>query len=185
MRTEIICAALAAFEEYGIKFSLDVIAKSLKISKKTIYQYFESKEELVSCAIDYIFADIHMQNAKIQKSDFPPLERLRQILGTYPTVINHDADKMNKIIELNPEIYAQIVRQFESHWDMTLDVYEECVQAGDVRPIRPECFRTVMLGVFDSVTRRGGGKEIMEECIDAVLYGFAEYRSGEIRQTGL
>lgn len=178
MRTKIIKAAIAAFEKQGISFLLSDVAKSLKISKKTIYQYFSSKDELVSCAIDYIFTDIHRQNEEIRVLELPPMERLSRILATYPTVIDLDEGKMDKLLLVNPEIHHEITRQFESHWELTLDTYAECVQAGAVRPIRPECFRTVMLGVFDSVINQGGGKAEMEECVEAVLYGFAAQGKG-------
>lgn len=46
MKEEIIKLSIQKLQKDGLRFSIDDIAKNLKISKKTIYKYFCSKEEL-------------------------------------------------------------------------------------------------------------------------------------------
>ncbi|CAM3139562.1 TetR/AcrR family transcriptional regulator [Sporolactobacillus spathodeae] len=53
MRERILDVAAHLIEKYGLrKFTLDEIARELKISKKTIYQHFESKEAIVRAFFD-------------------------------------------------------------------------------------------------------------------------------------
>lgn len=48
MKENIVSAAAGLIEKYGLrKFTIDEIAKDLKISKKTIYQHFHSKDEII------------------------------------------------------------------------------------------------------------------------------------------
>ncbi|MCC5931587.1 MAG: TetR/AcrR family transcriptional regulator [Cyclobacteriaceae bacterium] len=48
MRDKILAQAIELYTKHGIKsISLDDIARSLSISKKTIYQYFKDKDELI------------------------------------------------------------------------------------------------------------------------------------------
>ena len=46
IKKEIIKEATLLFNAKGMSFSMDEIASDLKISKKTIYKYFNSKSDL-------------------------------------------------------------------------------------------------------------------------------------------
>ena len=46
MREEIIKHSIIGLQRNGLRFSIDEVAKRLKISKKTIYKYFATKEAL-------------------------------------------------------------------------------------------------------------------------------------------
>lgn len=49
-----------AFNQKGYKgVSMDVVARELKISKKTIYVHFHSKEEILETALEELFSKIH------------------------------------------------------------------------------------------------------------------------------
>lgn len=55
MKDKILDLAAEKIKLYGLKgFTLDEIAKELKISKKTIYKYFKSKDEIVEEYFDSI-----------------------------------------------------------------------------------------------------------------------------------
>jgi AcrR family transcriptional regulator len=48
MKEKILDVAAKLIQQYGLKkFTVDEIASQLKISKKTIYKYFESKDDLI------------------------------------------------------------------------------------------------------------------------------------------
>lgn len=48
MKEKILDAAARLIQQYGLKkFTVDEIAEELRISKKTIYQYFNSKDEII------------------------------------------------------------------------------------------------------------------------------------------
>lgn len=46
MKEEIINCSILKLQKAGLRFSIDEVAASLKISKKTIYKYFPTKEDL-------------------------------------------------------------------------------------------------------------------------------------------
>jgi TetR/AcrR family transcriptional regulator, cholesterol catabolism regulator len=61
-RTEIIVGAYEIFKTYGIRsISMDDIAAKLRVSKKTLYQFYKNKGDLISEIIDYsIEAEIEL-----------------------------------------------------------------------------------------------------------------------------
>ncbi len=77
MKDRIIQKATDLHFKYGIKnVTMDQIATDLGISKKTIYQYFENKQDLVKQTIDYIFDQIQTQIDKICLMKLNPYEEL-------------------------------------------------------------------------------------------------------------
>jgi len=58
LRENILESTLQIFNQKGLKFTMDDIAKEMGISKKTIYTVFKDKEELFLAVGDYIFDSI-------------------------------------------------------------------------------------------------------------------------------
>ena len=56
MKETVLKKSLELFIQNGFKtVTMDDIAKELGISKKTIYQHFSAKDELVKATVDYVF----------------------------------------------------------------------------------------------------------------------------------
>jgi len=54
MKEDIVKRALNDFMEYGFKtFTMDDLANKMGMSKKTLYEYFPSKQDLVDACLDY------------------------------------------------------------------------------------------------------------------------------------
>ena len=65
MKEDIVKRALNDFMEYGFKtFTMDDLANKMGISKKTLYEYFPSKNDLVETTLDYAL-EISCKNADI------------------------------------------------------------------------------------------------------------------------
>ena len=57
LKEKLIEESIRCLQEEGLRFSVDSLAKRLKISKKTIYQYFPSKEALAYALYEKYYAD--------------------------------------------------------------------------------------------------------------------------------
>ncbi|MDH6533639.1 TetR/AcrR family transcriptional regulator [Parabacteroides sp. 52] len=54
IKEQIITTAFDLFSQYGIKrVSMDDIARNLSVSKRTLYEYFDDKETLLVCGLEY------------------------------------------------------------------------------------------------------------------------------------
>lgn len=77
IKRRIIQAAFEQFSQYGIRsISMDAIARSLSISKRTIYDYFCDKEELLSEGIDFYSRKRTERLAEVYKDTDSALEAL-------------------------------------------------------------------------------------------------------------
>lgn len=88
---------LHLIEEKDLNFTMDELAEKLKVSKRTIYQQFSSKANLLKQTIDYVFDDLldNSQSSPICQLDNPhpsSLEILQQRLQAFPDI--YDLDKL-------------------------------------------------------------------------------------------
>ena len=58
MKEKIILSTIDHLIKDGLKFNIDKISKELNISKKTIYKYFSTKEELANEVFDYYYKNL-------------------------------------------------------------------------------------------------------------------------------
>ena len=84
LRGRIISVATELFQKTGLKFTMQEVAASLSISKKTIYTVYPSKEALLLDMIDGLFADIHRKKAELAAQDAPVEERIRKVIVALP-----------------------------------------------------------------------------------------------------
>jgi AcrR family transcriptional regulator len=55
--------------QYGCKFSIDDMVKSLDMSKRTFYRYFESKEVLLMALVDLLTDEVQETMSAIAKDN--------------------------------------------------------------------------------------------------------------------
>ncbi|MFW9078051.1 TetR/AcrR family transcriptional regulator [Pseudomonas sp. P2757] len=80
-RAAIIQAAIAEFRANGFEVtSMDKIAATAGVSKRTVYNHFPSKEELFAEILNQLWARISTELAMPYRGDQPLREQLRQLL---------------------------------------------------------------------------------------------------------
>ena len=80
-REAIIQAAIAEFRAHGFEItSMDKIAATAGVSKRTVYNHFPSKEELFAEILNQLWARISAEQSVTYNRDQPLREQLRQML---------------------------------------------------------------------------------------------------------
>ena len=71
VRRKVLDTSFYAFNQRGYKgVPMDVVARELRISKKTIYVHFESKEEILETALEELFSQVHKKVSEaVNRSD--------------------------------------------------------------------------------------------------------------------
>lgn len=81
-RSEILEHSITNFIKFGSKrFTLDELAKTLGISKKTIYKYFGNKEDLVHQGLEHLFERIKNDMLKVLEREEDPISGIIKIYG--------------------------------------------------------------------------------------------------------
>ena len=138
-REKIIAKADELFRLYGVKsITMDEIARELGMSKKTIYQYFKDKDEIVYEATQHILDHDMREFEGIQKEASNSIEELLMI-----------SKCLRKNFEnMNPAILFDLKRFYPRAWDLFIDVkenfFKESVKLTLRRGITEGYFRNVI-----------------------------------------
>lgn len=80
-KKDILNAALALFMKYGIqKVSITEIAKKANVSQVTIYNYFESKDNLVRLVFKFYVDQVWDEQKHLLVNDLPFNEKIKKII---------------------------------------------------------------------------------------------------------
>jgi AcrR family transcriptional regulator len=95
-KERILQAAEELFFRYGIRsITMDDIARHLSVSKKTLYRYFEDKDQIVATLTKFDIAESERCSAEIAKQSRDPVDEIlqsmeyltRKISGWHPSMI--------------------------------------------------------------------------------------------------
>lgn len=136
-RTEIMQACIAMFNEKGLKFTMDDVAKSCHMSKKTLYLIFSDKEELFLAMVDYLFDGIkESEQLVVQNTSLTTLEKIRTILGVMPEGYKEiDFGQLYSLKDKYPTIYRKVEERLETGWDTTIALIEQGIKEGVVKNV--------------------------------------------------
>lgn len=174
LKERIMYGAINRFNQEGISFKLDDIAKDLKISKKTLYKYYGGKEDIFSAAIDKIFASIKTkENEVFHNESLNDTEKLLAILEVYPDFEVFNYHHFSDIKSVYPEQFLKIESHLENNWDQTFALLEVCIHKGQIKPIDKNLFKTIFLGIYKQLllTDDPSPQDQMKACIEIVFYG--------------
>lgn len=91
-KERILRGAHELFMKYGVRsVSMDDVARHLSVSKKTLYQYFADKDEIVTMVSEYHISNDQKQYDELRNSATNAIDELANISGC----IKRDMQKMN------------------------------------------------------------------------------------------
>ncbi|MNE38754.1 HTH-type transcriptional repressor NicS [compost metagenome] len=90
-RQDILLAAVAEFAEHGLSGArVDAIAERTNVSKRMIYYYFTSKEQLYLAVLEKLYGDIRATEAALKLDQLDPEAALRRMVEF--TFEHHDSN---------------------------------------------------------------------------------------------
>ncbi len=178
MKKKIILKALNLFLSLGFKsVTMDDLAQSMSISKKTIYQFFKNKNQLISSCTESIQKQLVETFKEIRKNADNPIVELFEMKKEAMKILgNTETSPQFQLQKFYPEIYEEIK-------DREFNLFKDNIQESLKRGIKSEYFRKEIN--IDFVTRiylngMRGVRDINlfplnEFKVDEVIEDFIEY----------
>ncbi len=191
LRETILRGTIEAFNEKGLKFTMDDVAKKLSMSKKTIYTVFDDKNALFLTMVDYMFDSIKAAEREVLADEsLSTLEKIRNVLGVLPEGYRHvDFGQLYLLKDKYPDIYKKVEERLENGWETTLALLEQGISEGVLRPVKLPLVKLMLEAALeqffqrDILVRNGiPYREALEEVVDILVDGIA-VRADE-NQTG-
>ncbi len=179
---EILASAARQFQKSGLKFTMLDVANDLHIAKKTIYQFYSGKEELLTAMLDTGFARIHARKKEILDQDISIPEKIQQVMIAMPDSFEViDFRQLSDLKEKYPKVYARLRRHLETDWEPVINEIQKGIDAGVVRNISIPVLRTMVTASFETflstnVLKSEGIQynDALNQMMDIIMNGIAE-----------
>lgn len=160
----------------GLKFSLRDIAASLGMSTKTIYQFFESKEHMISHIVDQSIADMREAEQEVMNdTSLNAAQKLRMALVILPRgFVFKDVHVFHDLKQRYPQLWREVDAYINHGWDNIRLLIQEGVAAGILRPFHVELFIQTYIGALNQLMDIHVANKI-ELSLDKVLEQMVEF----------
>ena len=120
VKEKILAAAAIMIEEQGISFRMDDLAKALTISKRTLYEQFRSKHEIVETILVHGAEDFYRQHENIVNNKSLTVE---EVLDRYFEVRSNlyaafSGESFMEIFLSIPQLQETLKTLFKKDWDL-------------------------------------------------------------------
>jgi AcrR family transcriptional regulator len=127
IRDKILNGAVELFMKYGVRsISMDDIARHLSVSKKTLYQHYEDKDELVTLASTRHIEESKKQYEALTASAKNAIDELARI----SVCLRKD------MTEMNPALLFDLQKYHPKAWSAWLDHKNKYIRDSVVRNIK-------------------------------------------------
>jgi len=110
----IIEGAIKLFKQYGLRsVSMDDVSRSLGMSKKTLYQFVDNKDDLITRAIDYVIE----RNTRIDTKD--------ESLNAIDVLLEISSLISAETLEINPVVRYDLFKYFPAIYNSALNKRRE------------------------------------------------------------
>ncbi len=150
LKEKIIDTVIELFNEKGLKFTMDDVAKRIGISKRTIYTVVEDKEALFIDTVNTVFDSIKRSEKEILEEEQEILTKLKRLLIILPERYKAlNFKQLYALKEKYPNIYSRIEDRLETDWDGTFRLMEQAMEEGKIRRINLSVFQAVFTGTIE------------------------------------
>jgi TetR/AcrR family transcriptional regulator, cholesterol catabolism regulator len=193
VKDRIMIKAEQLFMQYGIRsVSMDDIANSLGMSKKTIYQYYVDKDELVDAVVDAHINGIQADCLKSREDAadavheiFITMERIMQELNNMNPMLLYDLEKFHfrayqRFRDHKDKFLAKIIRE-NLEWGVKDELYRPEIDVDVMCKFRIE---SLMIPFNVSVFPPGKYNlaDLSEKIIQHFVYGLATIKGHKLIQ---
>ncbi|UUZ93713.1 TetR/AcrR family transcriptional regulator [Paenibacillus sp. P25] len=112
MRERLLQAAMELMKQRGLKFTVAELAARLGTSKRTIYEHFESKEQLIGVMVDEVIAELMEAEQEIYRDNrLTAAQKLRAILTLMPKGMQLSDNRLiSDLMRFAPEEWRKVDR---------------------------------------------------------------------------
>ena len=182
LRVRILDEAAKLFDEKSMRFTMDDLARSLAMSKKTIYAVFRTKRSIMTATIDRFFAEAYKEQEEIlADTSLTTTEQLRRVIGSVPErYIGHDLSQLYVLKDRYPSVYRHWHNCREEYWNAVEVLIKKGIAEGMIRsvsmPILKSMFQRTVEQFFQSdilIKNKIAYRDALSEVADILIDGIS------------
>ncbi|MFM1650701.1 TetR/AcrR family transcriptional regulator [Brevibacillus sp. B_LB10_24] len=153
MKERIMQAFIEEIHDSGMKFTMDDLSKRLGISKRTLYEHFSSKVEVLETIIDQTLQEADEKTRQIVLDE--RLSLLEKITGVMTVLPNHyelyDLKILDQMKRYFPEQWAKIDAALKDDWDVLRMLIEQGIEEGLIVGKSPALIMKLIVDATNSI----------------------------------
>ncbi|TCL59773.1 TetR family transcriptional regulator [Hydrogenispora ethanolica] len=157
MLERIKAAAIEEMIERGLKFTMSDLAARLAVSKRTLYEFFPSKEVLVETIIDDELNGAIQEHINIINATNLSFYQKFKLMQTFiPKILGRfNATSERRLVEdirrYMPETWAKTKRAQEEQWKLFQEFLQEGINDGYIRPVNLAVVQKMISGALEEM----------------------------------
>ena len=187
-RSQILDAAIRIFAQRGVKNTkIADIAEAAGIGKGTVYEYFQSKDEIISASFRYFMDTMGETIGRRVSKLTDPLDKLMAFFSGWADILEGE---LMGYIEVVLDFWAEGIREdkgvlafnlaelYAEYRAMVEQLLDDCVAAGGIRPVDTRITASILLGTMDGLLVQWVAdrtafdiKAAIEALPDLIIYG--------------
>jgi len=180
VKDRIINGTIVLIQQKGFTFTLSDVAKHVAISKRTIYEHFTSKDDIVEHIVNGLILEIKEREQSIAEDEqLDVLQKIEQMLVCIPEEFAGLDTRL--LSELQNAHYSQwqILDSFlKDEWTVVLELMKQGTEQGIIRnihlPLFIELYLSAINQIYDPLSNLKDGmtmRDILQSVVDILLYG--------------
>lgn len=177
MKEKIFKHALDLFYRQGIKFTMNDLAKSAGISKRTLYEIVSSKEQLALFVIQYYFDLLKVEQDEIRDNpDLSPLLKIKALLTAMPNLMI-ERFRISELKNSLPRAYELLNEKISTGWEKTFAVIDQAKSLGLIKDIDNKLFSVIYSSALEGLMLNSAisadytFKKMQEQMVDILMKG--------------
>jgi len=138
MKKNIYIKTLKLIGSVGLRFTTEDLAKEIGTSKRTIYSYFSSKEELIEKTIDFVFNDIIISDTEIlENNELSLQEKIKLYFQNIPDAYNLGSiiRHMDDLQKCYPSLWEKVNNNLNTIWDAPIKLIEQGIKNEELEEV--------------------------------------------------
>lgn len=154
VRDGIVIKALQQINEHGLKFTTAGLAQELGVSKRALYEHFNSKEDLLGAVFDLILNDLGQQISRIiLDENLDPIAKLKALLLASPKALGPlTGQVLNDVKRFMPLEWCKFEKHFEDKWEKIELVINQGVDNGLFRAVNLSILHKIYMGTIEKIS---------------------------------
>ena len=180
IREKIIKEALREINCRGSDFHMDDLARNLRISKRTLYEHFASKQAIIEESLLSMMGKIQEEHRKLLAD--PDMTTEEKIISFFKVKSNNitvlSVRKTTDLLKKMPDVCEKLEISRKADWDILGQLLDTAQQEDDFKPFDKFLLIHMLhsaaddvIDYFDKVKHDYSFPEYMERCICVILYG--------------
>ncbi|KGR74234.1 TetR/AcrR family transcriptional regulator [Ureibacillus sinduriensis] len=183
MKERILDASRRAFEKKGFRFTMGELARHLRVSTKTLYGYYPSKDQLIGDILTDAIDKLKLKEKEtLHNPSLDNIEKLRKCLILVPAEFQFaQLSHLEELQRYYPKQWEMLDQFINEQWTGIVALINEGILSGTIRPFNTETFIDLYIGglyrLMENSSRNENRSTLLEtlkEMVDILLVGILE-----------